>query len=292
MKNMKILSFGEVLWDVYPDKEFIGGAPLNFAAHLAKHGEKVWMLTAVGSDNLGNKAVEIIENFNVNTNLISENSTKETGKCLVTLDKNSIPEYNLLQDVAYDYINCENIENSYDILYFGTLALRGKRNQENLNLLLKRNNFKEVFVDVNIRAPFYSNDTILFALKNATILKISDEELPVILKTLVLNADETAENSAKEIARKFGNLKLIIVTKGSKGAICLDCKTGEIFTCKAGESKAVSTVGAGDSFSAAFLHKYINEFDIDTCLKYATKIADFVVSRYEAVPEYDFVKIG
>lgn len=285
---MKILSFGEVLWDVYPDKKFIGGAPLNFAAHLARHGEEVAMLTAVGQDELGVEAQQIIKNFGISTDYVGIIPQKETGKCLVTLDKKRIPCYNLLKDVAYDYINCEKIKrDEFDILYFGTLALRQENNRKEINDLIIDNSFSEIFVDVNIRPPFYSDETISFALKNATILKISDEELPVILKTVDCEMTDNFENCAKEISKHHKNIKLIIITKGSKGSFTFDCNREMGFSCPAGKEKPVSTVGAGDSFSAAFLHKYLRGEALTSCLLYATRIADFVVSRYEAVPDYN-----
>ena len=284
---MKVLSFGEVLWDVYPDKKFIGGAPLNFAAHLARHGEDVAMLTAVGQDELGAQAQEIVKGFGISADFIEKHPEYETGKCLVTLDENQVPSYNLLKDVAYDFINGEKIKrDEFDILYFGTLALRGENNRRVVEDLIGSNSFAEIFVDVNIRPPFYSDETIIFALKNATILKISDEELPVILKALEYEITEDSEKCAREISKQFKNLKLIIITKGGKGAFVFDCNSGSGFGCPAGKEKPLSTVGAGDSFSAAFLHKYLKGEELINCLLYATKIADFVVSRYEAVPDY------
>ena len=282
---MKILSFGEVLWDVYPDKKFIGGAPLNFAAHLAKHNEDVSILTSVGDDELGIEALKNIEKLNICTHLIQKNHIKETGKCFVSLNEKQIPSYNLLNDVAYDYIDCSNIKEKYDILYFGTLALRGEYNNRSLKQFVENNKFKEIFVDVNIRPPFYNDDVILFALNRATIIKISEEELPVILKAIDC-AEADVNNAAEIICEKFSNLKFVIITCGSKGSIILNCKTKEIFSCQASKTKAVSTVGAGDSFSAGFLHKYLKGEKVSDSLKYATRIADFVVSRYEAIPDY------
>ena len=100
---MKVLAFGEVLWDMYPQGGYIGGASLNFAAHFKKCGGEAWLVTSVGKDELGNETVEIVKNLGINTQYISY-ADKETGKCLVTLDSNHIPSYNLLDNVAYDYI--------------------------------------------------------------------------------------------------------------------------------------------------------------------------------------------
>lgn len=281
---MKILSFGEVLWDVFPDGEHIGGAPLNFAAHLSKMGEEAYILTSVGDDDLGEKTVDIINDFKVKTDYISVSKVLETGKCIVTLDRYKIPKYNLLNNVAYDEIITENIPDVFDVLYFGTLALRNEYNINSLKKLLDNNDFKEVFVDVNIRPPYYTEETVKFAIKNATILKISDEELPIICN--ILNIDNN-DDFVKNLCEKYLNLKLIIITKGGNGSYCYDCKNDRGYTAEIIKTSVDSTVGAGDSFSAAFLHKFINGYNIKSCLDFAAKISAFVVSKTEAIPEYN-----
>ena len=123
---MKILSFGEILWDVYPDKKYIGGAPLNFAAHSAKQGEEVYMLSAVGQDALGTDALSQLKSWGINCKYVAALADKPTGACNVTLDVNSVPKYDLLQNVAYDYVDGNSVNEDFDVLYFGTLALRGE----------------------------------------------------------------------------------------------------------------------------------------------------------------------
>ena len=91
---MKILSFGEIIWDVYGNEKFIGGAPLNLAAHCSKQGAESFMLSAVGNDDLGKCALEEVKGFNVKTDFISVNYEKETGKCIVTLNEKGVPSVN------------------------------------------------------------------------------------------------------------------------------------------------------------------------------------------------------
>ena len=254
---MKVLAFGEVLWDVYPDEKCLGGAPLNFGAHLAKHGEDVYLLSAVGTDTLGREAVERVKTWNIKGDYISVLNEKETGKCLVTLDKNAVPSYDLLSDVAYDYIRCDSVNEKFDVLYFGTLALRSGYNFNALSELLASRKFENVFVDVNIRAPFYSAETVAFAAANATVIKVSLEELPTVCNLLNFEPTEDHQLFAEALAEKFDNLKLVIITLGADGAFAYDCATKTAFYSPCEKTKVVSTVGAGDSFSAAFLHKYM-----------------------------------
>ena len=283
---MKALSFGEILWDVYEDKKYIGGAPLNFAAHLAKHGDEVYMLSSLGRDESGADALEQLKKWNIKTNLISVSDKKQTGCCLITLDNNSVPSYNLLDDVAYDYIECDGISDSFNVLYFGTLSLRSEYNYNSLKKLIYHNSFDEIFVDVNIRPPFYTYETVKFALENATILKISLEEMPVIMKLIGEKNGMDYKDFTKELSKSFKNISLIIVTLGAEGAFALHCNTLQEYFCSAPKTRVKSTVGAGDSFSAAFLHKYISGTDIQSSLEYAAHLAGFVVSQYDAVPNY------
>ena len=285
---MKVLAFGEILWDIYPDKKYIGGAPYNFAAHLAKHGEEAYMLSCLGKDDLGEEALLCLKEYGVSTDYVLWSVEKQTGQCLVTLDENAVPSYNLKQDVAYDYIDCDSVCEEFDVLYFGTLALRNDYNLYSLGKLIKAQAFKEIFVDVNIRTPFYSYKSVEFCINNATILKISSEELPIVAGLLSIDSSIEYTKFAKQLKERYTNLRIIIITLGAEGAYCYDCKQGDAYKCEAQKVKVVSTVGAGDSFSAAFLYQYTQKKGIPFSLEYASKIAGYVVSKYDAIPNYNF----
>ncbi|MCR5456591.1 MAG: carbohydrate kinase [Clostridiales bacterium] len=282
---MRVLSFGEILWDVYPDNKYIGGAPLNFAAHFVKQGGGAYMVSSLGNDELGQMALKDLDNWKINTDFVNILPGIQTGKCLVKLDESRLPSYDLLSDVAYDHIECQIKGKEFDALYFGTLALRSRNNLNCLSELMKNNEFKEIFVDINIRPPFYSIDTIRFAFEHATIMKISDEELPIITKCL-FNCDSDYSTATKLLSKEFGNLKMIVVTRGENGSYAYDCRSGKSYISDAQKVNVVSTVGAGDSFSAAFMYNYLSGKDIDECLKKASKLSAFVVSQKDAIPEY------
>ena len=283
---MKVLSFGEIIWDVYPDEKHLGGAPLNFAAHFAKQGGEAYVLSALGDDELGNEALNKLSLWKVNAEYVSVLSGKDTGKCLVTLDKQGVPTYNIVRDSAYDYINCSSVSDEFDALYFGTLALRNEYNRREISELIKSHSFKEIFVDVNLREPFISRESLMLCMENATVLKISDEELSAVSKILY-NTEYDYKNIVTKISKTFQNIKFIIITLGEKGSYAYDVHNKTSFSCAAERVKVASTVGAGDSFSAVFLYKYMCGFDIDSCLKSASRISAYVVSKTEAVPEYD-----
>ena len=283
---MKALAFGEVLWDMYPAERFIGGAPFNFASHLARLGAEVCMLSAVGNDPLGVETRAKLHEMGVNDQFVATVADKPTGQCLVTLRDHGVPRYNLLADVAYDYISADGCDDGFDLLYFGSLALRSGQNRRELQRLLSAGQFAEVFVDVNIRPPFYTKETVAFCLENATILKISAEELPVVLEQLDMNTLGSDEAIAKGLSEQYENLKLILLTFGAEGASVYDCRRGCAYACPAHMVEVASTVGAGDSFSAAFVWQYLSGESMTQCLDYASRLAAFVVSKAEAVPEY------
>ncbi|MBE6712735.1 MAG: carbohydrate kinase [Ruminococcaceae bacterium] len=283
--SAKILSFGEILWDIYPNEKHLGGASLNFAAHLAKFGHRVDMLSALGADSLGEEARAQLRDWNLGDRFVPALAGRETGACLVTLDENSIPSYNLLKDVAYDCISCEGIREDFDLLYFGTLALRSEYNFASLTELLKQKSFGEIFVDMNIRPPFYSEKTVRFAVSRATVLKISDEELPTVAR--LLGTKETEPRAfAAHLAKAFSNLRCIIITLGGEGAYALSCEDEKGAFCPAKKVSVKSTVGAGDSFGAAFVSEYLSGKDLLSCLQTASAVAGFVVSQTAAVPDY------
>ena len=287
---MKVLSFGEIIWDVYPDEKHLGGAPLNFAAHFVKQGGKAYMLSSLGNDEFGKAALNKLSDWKVNAEYVSVLSGKDTGKCLVSLNEQGVPSYKIVEESAYDYIDCSNVPNGFDALYFGTLALRNEHTRQGLVGLIKSHSFKEIFADVNLRKPFISYESIMLCINNATILKISDEELPMF-STMILGKKFSYKDVVGEISKVFKNIKLIIITLGEKGSFAYDCKNRKSFSCDAQKVKVASTVGAGDSFSAAFLYKYMSGFDVNECLKTASRISAYVVSKTEAVPEYDLNKL-
>lgn len=284
---MKLLSFGEIIWDVFPDDAYIGGAPLNFAAHAAMQGASSYMLSAVGNDELGERAMREVASLGVNTEYVSR-SFNATGRCMVTLDEKGVPSYNVLSNTAYDDIALPAVSNGdrFDVLAFGTLALRDAHNREVLGELMKKVSFPYVFSDLNIRAPFYSDESIAFCLEHANIVKISDEELSVVTDS-ALGRTFSVEEAAKALAERYTQLKLVIITCGGEGSFAYDAENKKSYSTKAAEAEVVSTVGAGDSFGASFLTQLLDGKSIEECLDIASRISAFVVSNTGAVPKYD-----
>ena len=282
---MVLLSFGEIIWDIYSQNEqTLGGAPLNFAAYAAMFGSNVWLASSVGADELGKKALEQIKELSLNIEYISISEEKATGQCRIFLDKNGVPSYTILEDVAYDRILLsEKLPTSFDTIAFGTLALREEHNRRKLKNVLANNNFSEIYTDLNIRSPFYSEESIVFCLSNATIVKISEEELPLVTQTLFLKTLDLYD-AVKLITQNYSQIKLLLITCGEKGAFCYECQNGKMYYCPSESVPVVSTVGAGDSFGATFLTQYVKTKDIPYSLKLSAKTSAFVVNHKEAIP--------
>ena len=287
----KILSFGEIIWDVYESEELIGGAPLNFAAHAKGCGAKSFMVSAVGGDRLGGNALDLIKAFGVDASCVKV-APFQTGKCEVTLNESGVPTYNVLSNVAFDNIilsdtDIEKINAiSFDALYFGTLIQRSEVSRAALEKLCKSCSFKEIICDVNLRKNCYSSDSALFCLENASILKISDEEEPLLREMGLYSAESgNCESIAKSIAAAYPNIKIIVITLGANGSFVYDTQTASGFLCGGEKVEVVSTVGAGDSYTAAFCVSFLLGEGAKTAAKKATELSAYVVAHKAAIPQ-------
>ncbi len=283
---MDVLCFGEVLFDIIEGKAYPGGAPMNFAAHIAKLGARSFILSRVGSDDLGDQALQNLSAWNIETKFVQRDTTHPTGTVDVALTDGS-PSYTIHEDVAFDYIDLEEFIIDYtiaefDFLYFGTLAQRNEVSRSTLLQLMDDIEFPEIFFDINLRQEFYTREIIHVSLHHATIFKLNDEEVGVLSKILY-ERQMPVEELCHHLAADF-NLKIIIVTKGGDG--CSVFQEGKLTDVPGVQVEVKDTVGAGDSFSAAFMYFYLNTGDAVGAAKKANILGGFVASCSGAVPEY------
>ena len=282
---MKILAFGEIIFDIFNGNETMGGAPLNFCAHAVRAGAQAYLMSAVGNDAYGIEARQKIAYYGVDDTYVGTVEGYPTGTCNVQLNEKGEPTYLLAEDTAYDYISMpEELPEDLDVFYFGTLALRQEHNRKILQRLLRKKPAQEVFVDINIRPPFDLFENITMALKHATILKISEEELPLVVGRIFGGA-YTTNTAIYALIKRYKNLKLILLTRGEDGSVAYDQFDGEVHFCDAVKTQVVSTVGAGDSFSATFVVNYLRGDKCDEALRKASEVSAYVVSHSGAIPE-------
>ncbi len=279
---MKILAFGEILYDIFDDTAEIGGAPLNFAAHFAGLGGESYIISAVGRDELGQKAIKTAHELGVHTEYI-QSTDFQTGFCHVSRIGDT-PIYDLSAICAYDHIEASKEDEKgieaecFDVLYFGTLAQRNAASKETLDRLLDKRCFKKVFFDMNIRQHYYSRELLEQSLGYSDIVKINRDEFN-LLKTMNLCGDE------KSLCRKFG-IEMVLLTLDKDGISLYDAKTDTAYTSAKPQNKVVSTVGAGDASSACFLYNYLSNESLDTCVQRANIMGDYIVTCTEAIPAY------
>lgn len=285
---MKTLSFGEILWDIFPDSRCLGGAPLNVAGHLARLGFESFIISSVGNDELGKEALHQMTRNNVNTQYVYTHPEKPTGFTEIKLTK-GIPEYEFNFPCAWDYIGLSEADlkaidsTGWDLFCFGTLAQRSVVTLSTLKRLLPSLDVKIVFFDVNFRKSFYSKEILEWSFTHCDIIKMNDEESPVIQNIMGMDA-MSEKDFYFSMIEKF-NLKGILVTRGKEGVSAFF--EGKEFSQKPSDVTVVDTVGAGDSFSAAFLASLLAGKDVPESLLVATALADYVVSHSGALPEYD-----
>ena len=247
--NPVVTGLGEVLWDMFPDGSRLGGAPANFAAHAAALGADAFLVSAVGNDPLGDQTIEMLDRLQVNHDNVARNS-HPTGTVEVEISGGN-PVYDITTEVAWDFCIwnhvLEQLAESTDAVCFGTLFQRSETNRETTKRFLNatRPGCLRVF-DVNLRQNFYSNEMIVESLKLANVLKLNEDELPVVANAIGIQCH--FELSPKEILERF-DLKMVALTCGSGGSH-LFTPGGHDF-CAAEPVNVIDTVGAGDSFTAA-----------------------------------------
>lgn len=278
---MKIIAFGEILWDIFPDKKAIGGAPFNFAAHVSRLGADSAIISAVGDDELGKDALEAVDSLGVDRSFVTTEDAP-TGFCAVTLS-NGQPQYDLREGVAYDIIRAPEKPLCGDLFYFGTLALRAKNSRLSLETIISRGKFSEILCDLNIRQHYYTDEIIKMSLNACTWLKISDEDAEVFAP---MGYDTDAKALCAALSRDF-DIKTIIYTRGGDGALIYDRAEDKYYEQSAPKVEVASSVGAGDSFAACYSVSRLSGDTVGDSLAKAIRLSAFVVSRTEAIPQYD-----
>ncbi|MGJ8549573.1 carbohydrate kinase family protein [Winogradskyella wichelsiae] len=307
----KIVCFGEVLWDVFPTHRKIGGAPLNVALRLKAFNNDVSIITRIGKDAEGDGIFEYIKENGVAVNTIQIDTDLKTGEVDVKLNEKGSATYTINYPRAWDRIQLNKdlrlLTEKADAFIYGSLSARDYNTKETLFALLKIAPYK--IFDVNLRAPYYTQELLGSLMKEADFIKFNDDEIIEIVTHMIMkaadfnkyNVDEidnmiyklnfetkSIEGSIKFIA-KHTNTKSICVTLGAKGAILY---TNETFYYNKGyQIEVKDTVGAGDSFLAALTDKLLKGHAPQDAIDFACAVGAIVAGSDGANPKLEQSKI-
>lgn len=280
----RIVCFGEILWDNLPSGRTAGGAPMNVAYHFNRNGAESRLISRVGNDQAGADLIHFSEQKGLTTGLIQTDNTYPTGEVIATITGNHEVVYDILPNAAWDFIRCsaaiKKLAAEADAFVFGSLAARNEESRSTLFELLETAKFK--VLDINLRAPHYSKEILELLLSLADLLKLNDDELRLLTEWFCEDC-RSERDSINFLQQKF-EIPGIIVTKGGNGA---SYYTGSLsYSKEAYEVKVADTIGAGDSFLAAFLYKKLTFAPVVETLDYALAMGAFIASQSGACPDY------
>jgi fructokinase len=283
---MNITSIGEILFDIYPNHKRLGGAPLNFIYHVKKLTDNGNIISRVGKDVLGNKAVNDLKHSGLSFEFIQHDNLHPTGMAIVHLDDSGNPNFKIDTDSAYDFIEM-NDENEHlifadtDCLYFGTLAQRSDLSRKTIQSFFNRG--LKYFADLNLRQNFYDEEVLISSLKAADFIKVNYEEMH-ILNDVILQGEYHTEKVAYELMEKF-EINMIAVTRSKDGSSIFE--NGKRYDHSNVDVKVVDTTGAGDAFAAVLCVGYLHGLEIPYINKLANDFASEICQFEGALPKYD-----
>jgi fructokinase len=286
---MRILSTGEILWDIVEGGEFLGGAPLNFSVTSQKLGGLVSLLTGVGDDELGRMAIQQMNSLGLKTDFVQVVRDAPTGTALVTLDDSGSATFRIGRPAAFDVLNVNSglIERCQtalpDWIYFGTLANAHASNEELLHRLVEQLQPVRCFYDMNLRDGHWSLPLIERLSALATVIKLNDEEAKRIFDLKFGSLPYTLERFCQHWSEAFG-AKQICVTMGSAGGALY---SDNVFQTFEGYSvDVVDTVGAGDAFAAGLLYGLDRGWLPQRIASFANALGAMIASRRGATPAW------
>lgn len=282
--NNAVVGLGEILWDVFPDRKVLGGAPANFAYHVSQFGYNGYAVSAVGDDLLGKEIMSALVEKNLNYSI--ETTAYPTGTVNVKLNQRGVPEYEICEGVAWDNIpftsKMEILAKNTKVVSFGSLAQRSDVSRQSIRsfLLAMPDDSLKIF-DINLRQHFYSKDLIHESLELCNMLKINDEE--VVIVSNLFNLEKETEQEVCLWFLETYQLDILILTKGTEGSYVFTPK--ETSFQPTPKVHVADTVGAGDSFTGAFVASYIQGERISDAHQLAVEVSAYVCSQHGAMPK-------
>lgn len=284
---MKIISIGEVLWDVLPAAEHLGGAPFNFAYHAHLLGHQVHFVSAVGNDPRSQRALSLMESAGLSTRFIRQTSGHPTGTVSVILAQGG-PQYKIHRPAAYDFpvlspADLHDLATPLpDWLYYGTLQQTSSQAHELTLKLMDAAPAAKRFYDVNLRLDSYTPELVSSLAARAHVLKLNEQERPVI-QEIGSVAGESLEDFCRNCAQRF-QLNAVCVTRGQDG--CVLFLDGKLIEAPGFHVPVTDTIGAGDAFSAALVHGLGKNWPATQIADFANRVGALVSKRAGGTPPW------
>jgi fructokinase len=284
-KRHIVVGLGELLWDLFPAGEQLGGAPANFAYITSLLGDKGIPASRLGQDALGANAIRRLGKLGLSTEFIQKDADHPTGTVRVEVDRTGQPRFEISESVAWDFLEWtpqwQNLAQQADAVCFGSLAQRSEQSRITIRRFLAalRKNAVRVF-DVNLRQNFHTTQVLAESMKLATVVKLNHEELPKIMRAFELG-NRSEEDSARQLLSSH-ELKLVCVTRGNGGSLLVSAN--ERSEHPGFKVKVADTVGAGDAFTAALVNGYLRGTPLAQINEAANRVGAWVASQSGATP--------
>lgn len=277
------------MFDIFPGERCLGGAPFNFAFHLHCLGAPVIFVSRVGEDELGKSILDFARRYDFPIEGIQLDSQHATGEVKVSLDSRGSPKFEILTDRAYDYIECDSLLkglNTPPLVYFGTLAQRNTVSRRTIRATLESFSGRStLFLDLNLRAPFYTRGIIESSLELCDVLKVSGEELDELRRILELPGSGGPRAVVGHLQKTY-QIDRVCVTRGEAGSEWYRAGTPGPVAQRAHSPKSVrDTVGAGDAFSAMLAFGLLRNCPDSLTLERASLFASKICTIKGALPK-------
>jgi fructokinase len=284
------VSFGEALWDLFPTGPVLGGAPLNFAYRVNSLGNRGIIISRLGRDELGQKALEQVAALGMEEDFLQWDERHPTGTVRFYCDDQKNPDYEIIEGVAYDHIEIGShlidLVRTADCLCFGTLIQRTEVSRKTLRRLLEEFSGSLTLCDINLRKRCHSEETIRYSLSKANILKLNDQEARALAE--LFGAEGKSLPGITEALVHQGGLDICVVTLGPHGAFAVS-KGGDMIYSPGFEVELVDPCGSGDGFSAGFIHSLLNGKPLSEACEFGNALGALVAQQEGAtqaiVPE-------
>src|SRR5271163_484846 len=284
-KTFTVVGLGELLWDLFPDKKQLGGAPANFSYMTHLLGDTGVIASRIGADKLGSEAREILDHLEVDSSHVQTDTLHPTGSTVVQLAADGQPSYEIIEPVAWDFLEWtpqwQNLARHADAVCFGSLSQRSRISHETVRTFLRWTESTALRVfDVTLRQNFYTRAVLEESIRSANIIKCNEEELSALVSVFGSTAKTIAE-AAQWLLGTY-SVELVCVTRGKRGSILFDRKGSN--THPGRPVQVADTVGAGDAFAAALVHHYLRNSSLETINAAANEMGAWVASQPGATP--------